>query len=321
MSARRPAPPPEAPIGERLRRVLVLLPFAVANPGSTLEALGAAIGATAAEVLDELQWLKFVGRPPFTPADLVDVTVTDGRVFVTLAQGLERPTHFTAAEATALDAAASLLAPSDGEPLARAREKVRGRLRGEAKAAVGRVLIEAPPPDPALAKRLDQAVRGKKKVRLVHVGRERLVWPLARALHHGNWYLLAVDEGKRERRLFRLDRVERVEVTAQSFLPRPSDLKARLARPSLWEPGEAARTLRVTLRPGPLAAPAVARALGFTEVAATRAAGGVATARIEGGSWGASLVLSLAGAGVAEAPDDVRERVRAAAAACAERHA
>ncbi len=320
MTARRPSPV-EPPIGDKLRRALVLLPFAVAHPGATLQQLGDAVGATAEEVLGELQWLKFVGRPPFTPADLVDVTVEEGRVFVTLAQGLVRPMNFTAAEAAALDAAASLLAPSPGEPLARAREKVRGRLRGEAKATVGRVVVAAPVPDVAVATRLDAAVRGKKKVRLVHAGRERLVWPLARALHHGHWYLLAVDEGKRERRLFRLDRVEQVEVTAEAFLPRPSDLRARLSRPSLYEPGEASRTLRVTLRPGPLAAPAVARSMGFTEVSSTRADGGVATARIEGSSWGASLVLSLAGAGVAQAPADVRERIRAAAEACAERHA
>ena len=105
---------------ERLRRLLFLVPFVSKNPGLTVDEVAKAVGVSKDELLEELDLLTLVGRPPFQPDDFIDVYVEDDRVFIHLNQRLSAPPRLTAAEGVALAAAAALLKPAAGGALASA---------------------------------------------------------------------------------------------------------------------------------------------------------------------------------------------------------
>src|SRR5262249_22919854 len=88
-----------------------------------------------AELLQDLELLPLVGRPPFTPADYIDLTIENDAVTLTLDQRLNRPPRFTAPEAAALAAAAAALDPAEGDTLHRALQKLEAALPPGAKAA------------------------------------------------------------------------------------------------------------------------------------------------------------------------------------------
>src|SRR5690606_36601056 len=105
----------------------------------------AAIQLSPEQLLAELDFLRMIGRPPFSSADLVDIDVFDGKVQVALPQGLQRPASLTPLEAAALDAAASAVAVEGGSALALARKKLREALPPEAQeqfdSVAGRVTL------------------------------------------------------------------------------------------------------------------------------------------------------------------------------------
>ena len=67
---------------ERLRRLLFLVPFISKHPGLAVDEVAKAVGVTKKELLEELDLLTLVGRPPFQPDDFIDVYVEDDRVFL-----------------------------------------------------------------------------------------------------------------------------------------------------------------------------------------------------------------------------------------------
>lgn len=324
------APDASPELRERLRRALFVIPYAVAHPGCTVEELAHAARLTPAQLLTEIDFLRMVGRPPFTPADLVDIDVEDGRVYVALPQGLSRPPSLTPLEAAALDAAASALAPVGGDALREVREKLRRALppaaRPQFDSVAGRVLVETGALEPEVARPIDRAIEESLELELTYwsAGRgeatRRILRPLERVLHQGYWYLHAYDCGRKDRRLFRLDRAAELSLTGRSFVPRPADDKARFLRETLYAPSEQARAAQVRISPGPWAEPAMARRLGATAVSGSRGGGCSATFVVDGEAYLVALLLSLEGAGELVEPQDLRERVRVAALAAARRH-
>lgn len=313
---------------ERLRRALFLIPWAVRNRGCTVEELARAARIPPDEVLSEIEFLRMVGRPPFSPADLIDIDVVDGRVEICLPQGLLRPPALTPLEAAALDAAASAFESEGGERLAAARQKLRDAIPPEARArfddVAGRVKVAAMGLDPAVARIVDQAIAQRKELHFTYwtaargEASRRTVRPLERVLHQGYWYLHAFCCANRERRLFRLDRAVDIELGEKGFVPRAADAVARFQRESLYAPSPQAR--RCTLRlasgvPDELAARVGAEIVGKDEEGRW-----IAALPVDGAAYVVSLVLSLTGAVELVEPHDLRERVRVVAAAVAERH-
>ena len=125
-----------------------------------------------------------------------------------------------------------------------------GTFRADAEVAAVATMIdpsrwgERDRPRPALVDRLQAAVVGRRRVRLTYTGRakdrsERLVDPWGLVDKDDVWYLVAGTD--RGRRTFRLDRVEAVEETAQSFV-RPADFDLAEAWEEVVEQMEALRS-------------------------------------------------------------------------------
>lgn len=229
---------------ERLRRLLMLVPTVSQNPGIHLDALSTALGCTRAEVLEDLELLQMVGRPPFQPGEYVELAVEDDRVYVELDQRLEKPPRLTAAEATALSSAARLVFPAASHVLGSALAKLEKALGAGARPqaeALGRVL-DAGQPAPPDAGRVEQAVRERRELRFDYFSpahgsvRRRTVQPLELLSLRGQWYLAARCLEANEERLFRLDRATAVELGERTFAPEPTRRSA--LPPSPWGRGE-----------------------------------------------------------------------------------
>jgi proteasome accessory factor C len=109
---------------DRLRRLLLVVPYSVRHPGATVDELAARLGVEPAMLREDLDKLALVGRPPFSPDDFIDIYVEDDRVYVMLDQRFERPPRLTAPEAAALWASAQLMRPAAKTALASAQEKL-----------------------------------------------------------------------------------------------------------------------------------------------------------------------------------------------------
>ncbi|MFL5424571.1 MAG: WYL domain-containing protein, partial [Myxococcales bacterium] len=157
--ALEPSPPPARVSGEaprqadkreRLRRLLLIVPAARRRPGITVAQLARELGLPVEELLADIDLLAMVGRPPFSPDDLIDISVDErGRVAVALDQSFSRTPQLTALEALALAAAAQETAPADPVVMFGV-QKLTARLPPRARelysALANRVVAAAPAP-------------------------------------------------------------------------------------------------------------------------------------------------------------------------------
>lgn len=218
----------KSPAHEKLRKLLLLVPFVSQHPGVGVDDLARKFGVSREELLADLELLTMVGRPPFQPDDYIDVYVENDKVYVDLDQRFRAPPRLTASEAAALAASAALLKPAAEEALAKALEKLERVIPQTAKQRyleMGKKLdlsLEGPS---GLAP-LSSAIVERREVEFeyVSVGKgqmeTRVVRPLELFCHRGQWYVSAYCCTREDDRLFRIDRMRQVTVTERTFAPR-----------------------------------------------------------------------------------------------------
>jgi proteasome accessory factor C len=221
---------------ERLRQLLFLVPYVSRHPGRSVDEVAAALGVGRVELLEALEFLPLVGRPPFEPDDFVDVYVEDDKVFVELDQRLHAPPRLTAAEGVALASAARLLGASASEALTSALEKLERVLPPSAREAFRQADRRLDVEGSALAglPAVSMAIAERREVRFDYyaAGRgqteRRQVQPAELFGHQGQWYLSGFDVARGAERLYRVDRMGPLEVTDARFEPRPESAPARV---------------------------------------------------------------------------------------------
>ncbi|MGC4115077.1 MAG: WYL domain-containing protein [Myxococcales bacterium] len=229
-SERRPTPAGAERVDprERLRRLLLLVPYAARKPGISVAELAKKLGVSRFELIEDLDLLAMVGRPPFSPDDFIDVYVEGETVHVALDQRFSRPPRLTPAEAAALLAAAQVMRPAARSALGSAQKKLLAALPAHARRAFGKLATrvgadEAPMDD--LLEPLAKAAREAREVEFDYLtgGRgkreRRTVRPHAVYLHRGQWYLAGYCLMRNDDRLFRVDRMSKLAVTARVFTP------------------------------------------------------------------------------------------------------
>jgi proteasome accessory factor B len=299
---------------ERLRRLLLVVPAARKRPGISLDELARELGFDAGQLRSDIDFLGMVGRPPFSPDDLIDISVDEGgRITVALDQSFSRPPQLTAIEALALAAAAEEVAPADPavvSALAKLTEKLTPAARQLYAALARRLAAATPPPRGAegILAPLRKAAEERREIILEYdrgAPEERTFHPQGVIDHGGRWYVIGHDAGRNAERIFRVDRIMSVRETGATF-PDPGPLDpARFQREQLFFPSGAERP--VVLRFSAAAAPwAMAR------YRARRLPNGGADAWIEtaGSAYAVSLALSLAGEAEIVAPEEARNALR-----------
>jgi predicted DNA-binding transcriptional regulator YafY len=173
-------------------------------------------------------------------------------------------------------------------------------------------------------RRLSDALQRRKKVTFLYhgiqrgVATHRTVRPYGLLFQHSHWYLVGWDEDREEERIFRVDRMEALEVNVRhpntpDFEPPADDALERYRGREAWELGEADETLRARARfrfPTSL----WAERNGYGSRVA-EAADGSAVREFDVRQPHAFLrwVLSLEGEADIESPPELREGLRAMA--------
>jgi proteasome accessory factor C len=248
---------------DRLPRLLALVPWLRAHPGTTAAEVAAAFGVSEAQVRADLDLLWVCGLPGGAPGDLIDLSYEGDRITVLDPQTLDRPLRLSADEALALIVAARALADVPGLSERDALDRVLAKLERAVAAPPPRVAVALEPESPDQAAELGhvlgQVRRALAAGRRLHL--RYLVWardevterdvdPMRAVLLSGRWYLEAWCHRAEAVRLFRLDRVTDVQVLEVAADPPPEavprDLADGLYRPS---PDDG----RVVLEVGPAA--------------------------------------------------------------------
>jgi proteasome accessory factor C len=214
---------------DRLGRLLAVVPWVAARDGPPVAEVCRRFGVGEKALLDDLNLLFMCGVYPFTPDVLIDVDVSEGRVWIRMADYFRRPLRLSPQEGLALVSAGSALlsvpdADADGA-LATALAKLQNVLGVGAEDGLD---IELARVAPTVLHTVRQAVDQHRKLELDYYsfGRDghstRVVEPWRVFNANGQWYLSAWCEWADGKRLFRVDRISRAEARGERFDP-PAD--------------------------------------------------------------------------------------------------
>lgn len=288
---------------ERLRRLLVLVPWLARNPGRPVDEVAAVVGVSREALLADLDLLTLVGLPPFQPDDCIDVEVENDRVTLHLAQRLSRPPRLTPAEGVALAAAAAFVTHGAQGALAGALKKLEAALPPDALQRYQSTArqLDVAGSAPSTVEALTRAVVEHRQVAFDYLreGRgqpeRRYARPLELVNHRGQWYLRAFCLERQEPRLFRVDRLTELVVSDVRFEPTSPAASSPL-------PGQSGGDRPVQVRFAPEVAPWQAERFG---AGARRLPDGSLEVTVPGDSeaWLARWILSFGGSATVIAPE------------------
>jgi proteasome accessory factor C len=314
-------------LGRRLRRILLLLPYAIRHPGVSVDELARRFGASKQDLIDDLNLVFVCGLPGYGPGDLIDASLEDDRVYVTMADYFGSPLRLTPAEALALYAGAGALATlpelENAASLKSAIKKL-GRAIGRDGGSMGEseITVELHSGTPEHLQLLQNALSEARQVRIDYYSAnrgeltERTVDPWGLVAAVGRWYLVAWDHRREDERMFRVDRIKRVETT-DAAASTPEDFDPERYRRAFVERGqEPVMTLEIS--------PAAGR--WFTDYYPVRRAETLSNGWTEvelamsSERWAALLLLRLGADARKVKPASVAVRAREIALAIAARH-
>ena len=323
MTDRTRSAPPKA--SERLRRLLIVVPYLVRHPGTSVEEATHLFGISEQDLLADLDLLFVSGLPPYGPGDLIDVDIQDGRIWIGMAEYFARPLRLTRAEALAIyvrGAGLSAVPGLDEAPaLTSALDKLAtglgpdflGELPERVEAATTGGEVET-------LGELRRAAAERERVRIEYYAASaaetttRAIDAEEIFFEIGHWYVVAWDQRSGAERLFRADRIRSVSPTRERFEPRGLQGAGR----PLYTPGR--DDVAVILRLGP-AARWVAEYYEIvreTELDDGRLEVELPAGRLE---WLERLLLRLGQEAEVVAPEGLRDRVRELAGRTLERYA
>ena len=309
---------------ERLKRLLVVVPYVVRHPGTPISDLSRMFGVAEGELLEDLNLLFVSGLPPYGPGDLIDVQVEEGRVWIDMADYFSRPVRLTRSEALALYLRGKALLGAPGleeaPMLASALSKIEAGLGPDTLGSLaGRIDVRAGTQAAGVLATVRRAVDERESLLIEYysAARDELtsreIDPEHLFLSIGNWYVVAWDHLSGEERLFRADRIRSVRASGKSFEPRGLE---GLGRP-LYSRSERDTPIKLALRPG---ARWVAEYYDVAEKSELEDGTLRVTLPVKDLPWVAKLILRLGGEAVILDPPELAETVRDTARSTLERY-
>jgi proteasome accessory factor C len=211
----------EGRLAVRLRRILVMLPYAIHHPGVSVDELARKFGTSKRDLIEDLKLLFMCGLPGYGPGDLIDVSYEEDRVYVRMADYFAAPLRLTPAEAIALYAGSAALAAlpemREADSLRRAVAKLGRALGADSQQDAG-IEVQLVTGSIEHLKRLQQALENKRQVQLEYLSASRAeltsrtVDPWGLVATVGHWYLIGWDHLRNDERMFRTDRMKSVVV-------------------------------------------------------------------------------------------------------------
>lgn len=212
----------EGRLAIRLRRILVMLPYAIHHPGVSVDELARKFGASRKDLIDDLKLLFMCGLPGYGPGDLIDVSYEGDRVYVRMADYFAAPVRLTPAEAIALYAGGTVIAalPEMGEAdsLRRALAKLGRAIGADPGGSGAGIEVQLAAGSAEHLKDIQRALEDRTQIRLEYLSASsgdltsRTVEPWGLVATVGHWYLIGWDHLREDDRMFRTDRMKSVEV-------------------------------------------------------------------------------------------------------------
>jgi proteasome accessory factor C len=218
---------PPAKTVRRLERLLVVVPYIVRHPGTRIDELSGLFGVSQTDLTQDLNLLFMTGLPPYTPADLIDVDIEDGRVWIRMADYFSKPVRLTRNEALALFLRGKALLGTglpEADALRSALGKIEEHLGPDVLGAL-RVEVEGGG-TPETLEAVRQAASGSDRLEIDYYSASRdetttrMIDPEQVFAALGNWYAVAWCHRAKAERLFRVDRIRAVRATGERFEPR-----------------------------------------------------------------------------------------------------
>jgi proteasome accessory factor C len=200
----------------------------VQHPGAEIVELTRLFDVPENELLADLNLLFVSGLPPYGPGDLIDVLIEDGKVWISMADYLSRPLRLTRDEAVALYLRGKALLALPGLPEAPALSSALAKLEaGIGKEPLGelagRVEYSAESAAGVVVEQARAAATTSERIEIDYYSASRdetttrRIDPEEVFAAAGHWYVVAWDRGAEDERIFRADRIRRVEATGEHF--------------------------------------------------------------------------------------------------------
>ncbi|HJR87018.1 MAG TPA: WYL domain-containing protein [Acidimicrobiia bacterium] len=234
----------------RLSRILAMIPWVIANPGSSVDEVCRRFGYTERDLAQDLNIVFVCGLPGYGPGDLMSAEIIDDEVVIDMAEYFEDAPRLAPAEALALLAAGMAITASGqgGDALEEAVDKLSAVLLPEGSEVIDIDLAA----EPELVGRLKSAAASNEVVAITYTSlsrdetTEREVEPWSVFSSLGNWYLMGYCRLATDRRVFRVDRIQAAAPIGETFTP-PASLPPAEAR---YVPSIEDVRARIALGPG-----------------------------------------------------------------------
>jgi proteasome accessory factor C len=315
----RGKPAPETAT-DRLSRLLTMVPWLVNRQGIDLQQAAEELGITPQQLETDLRLLYLCGYGQMTD-ELIDAQWEGGRVFVTNADTIARPLRLGRDEALTLMVGLRALAAVPGlgerDAIERAMAKLEEATGASAEAAAR---VEVAIDEGVEAGALGDARRAVADHRRVHLrylvpsrdeSTERDVDPMRVVNLDSRWYLEGWCHRAQDTRLFRMDRIEALEVLDVDGTPPPA-AQLRDLDAGTFTPREDDQLVTLHLEPG---AAWVSDYYPVESVETADEGSQTVALRTADTLWLRRLVWRLGGLGTVVAPPELAQAVREGAQA------
>jgi proteasome accessory factor C len=200
--------------GDRVARLLNLVPYLLARPGIGIAQAATELDITERQLREDLELLWVCGLPGYGPGDLIDMAFDGDNVTITYDAGIDRPLRLTPDEALALVVALRMLAEMPGIDGRSAIERALAKIE----AATGDV-ADAPvavriPGDADRLATIRGAVDRQRALRITYYTAtrdetsDRVIDPMRVLVVEGRAYVEAWCRQAEAVRMFRVDRID-----------------------------------------------------------------------------------------------------------------
>lgn len=214
----------------QLKRLLTLIPRLADGEEHPIVDVATIVGISPGQLIDDLQSLVERFDAPGGFVDGVQI-YQDGKNVSVFTQHFRRPMRLTMSELCALELGLAIVrserTAEDAGPTDRALERLRGVIThvpgDEHLAGLREASLEPTNGDPVHLGVLREAVRGRRKVRLLYKKggesqpKRRTICPYTLVYTSGMWYVVAHCERAKALRVFRLDRVVEAESGVETY--------------------------------------------------------------------------------------------------------
>ena len=213
----------------RLRRILLLIPHLADGNEHAVDDLARAIGTDRDTLVRDIETLVTRADDPGGFVPNVDIYFTGHSVSLT-STPFRRPMRLTSSELGALELGLAMLRaerpPDERKAVNGALERLRKAMVAIPSDAIAAGKREASLPssgNPSTLAAVQDAMTARRTIRIRYRGgskaeaSERTVHPYALVVASGSWYALAQCESSNQVKSFRLDRIESIEQTAESY--------------------------------------------------------------------------------------------------------